>query len=188
MEVTQFTYFQQAGGYECRPVSAELTYGLERIAMYLQGVDNVYDLKWVGDLTYGEVFHQNEVEQSRYSFQASDQQLLHTLFNQYEAECRRLIDANLPLPAYDYALKCSHTFNLLDARGAISVSERQGYILRVRALAAGCARGYLLSRARLGFPMLRDRERAAAEAAAVLAADEKARAADDKRRVAERAR
>ena len=188
MEVTQFTYFQQAGGYECRPVSAELTYGLERIAMYLQGVDNVYDLKWVGDLTYGEVFHQNEVEQSRYSFQASDQQLLHTLFNQYESECRRLIDANLPLPAYDYALKCSHAFNLLDARGAISVSERQGYILRVRALAAGCARGYLLSRARLGFPMLRDRERAAAEAAAVLAADEKARAADDKKRGAERAR
>jgi glycyl-tRNA synthetase alpha chain len=188
MEVTQFTYFQQAGGYECRPVSAELTYGLERIAMYLQGVDNVYDLKWVGDLTYGEIFHQNEVEQSRYSFQASDQQLLHTLFNQYEAECRRLIDANLPLPAYDYALKCSHTFNLLDARGAISVSERQGYILRVRALAAGCARGYLLSRARLGFPMLRDRERAAAEAAAVLAVDEKARVADDKKRAAERAR
>jgi glycyl-tRNA synthetase alpha chain len=188
MEVTQFTYFQQAGGYECRPVSAELTYGLERIAMYLQGVDNVYDLKWVGDLTYGEVFHQNEVEQSRYSFQASDQQLLHTLFNQYEAECRRLIDAKLPLPAYDYALKCSHAFNLLDARGAISVSERQGYILRVRALASECARGYLLSRARLGFPMLRDRERAAAEAAAVLAADEKARAADDKKRAPERAR
>jgi glycyl-tRNA synthetase alpha chain len=181
MEVTQFTYFQQDGGFECRPVSAELTYGLERIAMYLQDVDNVYDLKWVGELTYGEVFHQNEVEQSKYSFQASDPQLLFTLFDQAEAECKRLLLAKLPLPAYDYCLKCSHTFNLLDARGAISVSERQGYILRVRALAAECARGYLLARAALGFPMLKDRARAEAEAKAVLAAEEK-RAADAQER------
>ncbi|GAC1607006.1 MAG: glycine--tRNA ligase subunit alpha [Myxococcales bacterium] len=185
MEVTQFTYFQQAGGFECRPVAAELTYGLERIAMYLQGVDNVYDLKWVGDLTYGEVFHQNEVEQSTYSFQASDPKLLFTLFDQSEAECKRLLAAKLPLPAYDYCLKCSHSFNLLDARGAISVSERQGYILRVRALAAECARGYLLARAALGFPLLKDRARAG-EAKAVQAAEEK-RAADAQERKAARA-
>src|SRR5919109_4755980 len=154
MEVTQFTYFQQAGGFECRPVSAELTYGLERIAMYLQGIDNIYDLRWVGELTYGEVFHQNEVEQSKYSFQAGDPQLLFQLFQSYEKECDRLLRMELPLPAYDYCLKCSHAFNLLDARGAISVTERQGYILRVRALAHQCARGYLLARAQLGFPML----------------------------------
>jgi glycyl-tRNA synthetase alpha chain len=157
MEVTQFTYFQQAGGFECRPVSAELTYGLERIAMYLQGVDNIYDLRWVGDLTYGEVFHQNEVEQSKYSFQASDPQLLFQLFQSYEKECDRLLRMELPLPAYDYCLKCSHTFNLLDARGAISATERQGYILRVRALARRCAIGYLLARARLKFPLIKDR-------------------------------
>ena len=178
MEVTQFTYFQQAGGYECRPVAAELTYGLERIAMYLQGVDNVYDLVWTTrpdgvPLTYREVFHQNEVEQSTYSFQQSDAALLFDLFGRYEAECKRLLEMKLPLPAYDYCLKCSHSFNLLDARGAISVSERQGYILRVRALAAECARGYLLARARLGFPMLKDRTRAEADAKATLEADEK---------------
>ncbi|HXN55792.1 MAG TPA: glycine--tRNA ligase subunit alpha [Myxococcales bacterium] len=185
MEVTQFTYFQQDGGFECRPVAAEMTYGLERIAMYLQDVDNVYDLKWVGDLTYGEIFHQNEVEQSKYSFQASDPKLLFTLFDQAEAECKALLLAKLPLPAYDYCLKCSHSFNLLDARGAISVSERQGYILRVRALAAECARGYLLARAALGFPMLKDRARAEAEARAVRAAEEK-RAADAQERKAAR--
>jgi glycyl-tRNA synthetase alpha chain len=172
MEVTQFTYFQQAGGYECRPVSAELTYGLERIAMYLQGVDNVFDVKWVGDLTYREVFHQNEVEQSRYSFQESDPQLLFKLFDLYEAECKRLLERGAPLPAYDYCLKCSHAFNLLDARNAISVTERQGYILRVRALAAECARGYLVARAKLGFPMIKDREVAAKKAAEILADDE----------------
>jgi glycyl-tRNA synthetase alpha chain len=176
MEVTQFTYFQQAGGFECKPVSAELTYGLERIAMYLQGVDNVYNLKWVGDLTYGEVFHQNEVEQSQYSFQASDPQLLFKLFDGYEAECKRLLAQGLPLPAYDYCLKCSHAFNLLDARGAISVTERQGYILRVRALAAECARTFLLKRAQLGFPMLRDRAAAAAAAKQMLEAESKRRA------------
>jgi glycyl-tRNA synthetase alpha chain len=177
MEVTQFTYFQQAGGFECRPVAAELTYGLERIAMYLQGKDNVFDLVWTtrpdgAPLTYREVFHQNEVEQSKYSFQQSDPALLFKLFDAYEKECERLLEAKLPLPAYDYCLKCSHSFNLLDARGAISVSERQGYILRVRALAAECARGYLLSRARLGFPMIADRSRAAAEAKGVLDAEE----------------
>ncbi len=169
MEVTQFTYFQQAGGFECRPVAAELTYGLERIAMYLQGVDNVFNLKWVSDLTYGEVFHQNEVEQSKYSFQASDPDLLFKLFAEYESECDRLLKLELPLPAYDYCLKCSHAFNLLDARGAISVTERQGYILKVRALARRCAIEYRRVRARLGFPMLRDREQAKAESQAVLA-------------------
>ena len=173
MEVTQFTYFQQAGGFECRPVAAELTYGLERIAMYLQGVDNVYNLKWVSDLTYGEVFHQNEVEQSKYSFQASDADLLFRLFASYEAESDRLLKLELPLPAYDYCLKCSHAFNLLDARGAISVTERQGYILKVRALARRCAIGYRRVRARLGFPMLRDRDRARTEAEAVLAEEVK---------------
>ncbi|MBS2023084.1 MAG: glycine--tRNA ligase subunit alpha [Deltaproteobacteria bacterium] len=182
MEVTQFTYFQQAGGFECKPVCAELTYGLERIAMYLLDVDNVYDLVWTTapdgtQLKYGEVFHQNEVEQSKYSFQHSDQKLLFTLFDSYEAECKKLIEAKLPIPAYDYCLKCSHAFNLLDARGAISTTERQGYILRVRALAAECARGFLLSRARLEFPMLRDRAQAKVEAKLVLDAEE-ARLAD----------
>jgi len=172
MEVTQFTYFQQAGGYECRPVAAELTYGLERIAMYLQGVDSLFDIKWVGDLSYREVFHQNEVEQSKYSFQESDPALLFKLFDLYEAECKRLLERGIPLPAYDYCLKCSHAFNLLDARGAISVTERQGYILRVRALAAECARGYLLARARLGFPMIKDRDFGWQQATQILADDE----------------
>jgi len=126
--------------------------------MYLQGVDNIYDLRWVGDLTYGEVFHQNEVEQSKYSFQASDPQLLFQLFQSYEKECDRLLRLELPLPAYDYCLKCSHAFNLLDARGAISVTERQGYILRVRSLARRCAVGYLLARAKLKYPLIKDRE------------------------------
>ena len=193
MEVTQFTYFQQAGGFECRPVAAELTYGLEWIAMYLQGIDNIYDLVWTTApdgtrLTYHEVFHQNEVEQSTYSFQQSDQSLLFKLFEQYEGECRRLIEAKLPLPAYDYCLKCSHSFNLLDARGAISVSERQGYILRVRALAHECARGFLLARARLGFPNLRDRERAAAEAKATLDAEEKRKSDEESKKAAMAAR
>src|SRR5207249_1173042 len=140
MEVTQFTYFQQAGGFECRPVAAELTYGLERIAMYLQGVDDIYDLVFCTypdgtKLTYRDVFWQNEREQSEYSFHASDAQRLLRLFDEYEKECQQLVARKLPLPAYDYCLKCSHAFNLLDARGAISVTERQGYILRVRKLA-----------------------------------------------------
>lgn len=155
MEITQFTYFQQAGGFECVPVSAELTYGLERIAMYLQNKDNVYDLAFASGLTYRDMFHQNEVEMSKYSLKESDAAQLFALFSSYEAECTRLLAAKLPLPAYDFCLKCSHTFNNLDARGAISVTERAGYIQRVRALARGCAEGYLASREALGFPMLK---------------------------------
>src|ERR671936_2386664 len=168
MEITQFTYFQQAGGFECKPVAAELTYGLERIAMYLQDVENIYDVEWVKGVKYREVFHRNEVEMSEYSFRASDPQMLFGLFDTYEAECKRLLEMKLPLPAYDYCLKCSHTFNLLDARGAISVTERQGYILRVRALARRCALGYLLARAKLAFPIFKDRETGARLAAETL--------------------
>ncbi len=162
MEVTQFTYFQQAGGFECHPVSAELTYGLERIAMYLQGADDIYDLVFCTypdgtKLTYRDVFWQNEREQSEYSFHASDPDRLFRLFEEYEKECRALIEKKLPLPAYDYCLKCSHVFNLLDARGAISVTERQGYILRVRKLAHDCAKLYLATRAGMKFPALKDR-------------------------------
>ncbi|HUB08118.1 MAG TPA: glycine--tRNA ligase subunit alpha [Myxococcales bacterium] len=154
MEITQFTYFQQAGGIECRPVSAELTYGLERISMYLQNVDNVYDMKWAKGVRYGELFHPSEVEFSKYSFNDSDPAMLFDLFGKYETECKRLIEKALPLVAYDYCLKCSHAFNLLDARRAISVTERQGYIGRVRALARLCAKGYLEERKELGFPLL----------------------------------
>jgi len=149
-----------------RPVAAELTYGLERIAMYLQDVENVFDVEWVKGVRYREVFHRNEVEMSEYSFRQSDPAMLFGLFGTYEAECKRLIAARLPLPAYDYCLKCSHTFNLLDARGAISVTERAAYIGRVRALAHGCARGFLHSREELGFPLLPPKEREAAVAAA----------------------
>jgi glycyl-tRNA synthetase alpha chain len=157
MECTQFTYFQQAGGIDLKPVTAELTYGLERIAMYLQNCDNVYDLRWVGDVRYGQVHHQSEVEYSKFSFEAADVDLGFKLFDQYESECRRLVEAKLTLPAYDYCLKCSHAFNLLDARGAISVSERQRFIGRVRALARACAESYLAERERLGFPLLEAR-------------------------------
>jgi glycyl-tRNA synthetase alpha chain len=153
MEVTQFTYFQQCGGFECKPVSAELTYGLERICMYLQNVENVFDIEWVKGVRYREVFHPNEVEMSKYAFQASDAQMLFTLFDSYEKECKRLLELHLPLPAYDYALKCSHAFNLLDARGAISVTERAAFIKRVRDNARGCAEGYLKMRERLGYPL-----------------------------------
>ncbi|HUL60874.1 MAG TPA: glycine--tRNA ligase subunit alpha, partial [Anaeromyxobacteraceae bacterium] len=154
MEITQYTYFQQAGGFEVRPVAAELTYGLERIAMYLQDVENVFDVEWVKGVKYREVFHRNEVEMSEYSFRASDPKMLFGLFDVYEAECKRLLALKLPLPAYDYCLKCSHSFNNLDARGAISVTERASYIGRVRALAHECAQGYLDSRETLGFPLL----------------------------------
>ena len=148
MEVTQFTYFQQVGGFECRPVPAEITYGLERLAMYIQGVDSVYDLTWsVGPdghvFTYGDVFLRNEQQYSEYNFEVADVDMLLGLFKTYADECRRTLDAGLVLPAYDYVLKCSHAFNLLDARGAISVTERQGYILRVRALAKACCAAYL---------------------------------------------
>ncbi len=159
MEITQFTYFQQAGGLDCRPVAAELTYGLERIAMYLQGINNVYELQYAPEIQYGEIFYQNEVEQSRYSFQESDPTMLFELFGKYEAECKRLLKQSLPIPAYDYCLKCSHSFNLLDARGAISVTERAGFIKRVRDVARGCAEGYLQERERLGFPLLKDRSK-----------------------------
>lgn len=157
MEVTQFTYFQQVGGVECYPVTGEITYGLERLAMYLQGVDSVYDLVWTkgqfGTVTYGDVFHQNEVEQSTYNFEQAPVEKLFELFDFYESESNRLMQAELPLPAYEQVVKASHTFNLLDARGAISVTERQRYILRVRALARAIAQSYVLSRAKLGFPM-----------------------------------
>ncbi len=153
MEVTQFTYFQEVGSLACRPVLGEITYGLERLAMYLQGVENVFDLVWTGDLTYRDVYHQNEVEQSTYNFEQSNVPLLFRQFNEYEAEAKRLIESGLALPGYEMVLKCSHTFNLLDARGAISVTERAAYIGRVRALARLVAQAYYDSRERLGFPM-----------------------------------
>ncbi len=158
MEVTQFTYFQQVGGLDCRPVSGEITYGLERIAMHLQGVESVYDLVWTsgpqGGVTYGDVYHQNEVEQSVYNFEKSDTQALFAWFETCERESQRLIDLGLPIPAYEQLLKASHTFNLLDAHQAISVTERQRYILRVRALARAVAEAYYQSREALGFPLL----------------------------------
>lgn len=157
MEVTQFTYFQQVGGVECYPVTGEITYGLERLAMYLQGVDSVYDLVWTkgqfGTVTYGDVFNQNEVEQSTYNFEYANVEKMFELFDFYEAEATRLIEAKLPLPAYEQVVKASHSFNLLDARGAISVTERQRYILRVRTLARSIAQSYVAARAELGFPM-----------------------------------
>ena len=157
MEVTQFTYFQQVGGVECYPVTGEITYGLERLAMYLQGVDSVYDLVWTkgqfGTVTYGDVFHQNEVEQSTYNFEYAPVDKLFELFDFYESEANRLMEAKLPLPAYEQVVKASHTFNLLDARGAISVTERQRYILRVRTLARAIPQSYVQARAELGFPM-----------------------------------
>ena len=157
MEVTQFTYFQQAGGLECYPVTGEITYGIERIAMYLQGVDSIYDLLWsegpAGRVTYGDVFHQNEVEMSRYNFEEADVDYLFSQFDHCEAEALRLVDKNLPLPAYEMVMKASHTFNLLDARHAISVTERQRFILRVRTLARAVAQAYFNARAALGFPL-----------------------------------
>lgn len=158
MEITQFTYFQQVGSIDVKPVSVEITYGLERLAMYIQGVENVYDLKWVGDVTYGDVFHRNEVENSHYNFELADTDMLFKLFDMYEAEAKRIVEAGFVLPAYDYVLKCSHTFNLLDSRGAISVSERTAFIGRVRAMARMCAQAYLKQREELGFPMLKEEE------------------------------
>ncbi|MBT8495465.1 MAG: glycine--tRNA ligase subunit alpha, partial [Deltaproteobacteria bacterium] len=162
MEITQFTYFQQAGGIDLMPVTAELTYGVERIAMFLQDVDNVYDLRWNDAVSYGQVHHQSEVEYSKYSFEQADTDLGFELFDKYEGECKRLLAGGLVLPAYDYCMKASHAFNVLDARGAISVTERQRFIGRVRGLARGCADGYVRSRAELGFPLL---TKAAGEAA-----------------------
>ena len=157
MEVTQFTYFQQAGGLECYPVTGEITYGVERIAMYLQSVDSIYDLVWAdgpsGKVTYGDVFHQNEVEMSRYNFEEADVEHLFSFFDHCEKEALRLVEKDLPLPAYEMVMKASHTFNLLDARHAISVTERQRFILRVRTLARAVAQAYLDARAAMGFPM-----------------------------------
>ncbi len=158
MEVTQFTYFQQAGGLECKPVMGEITYGLERLAMYLQGVESVFDLVWTdgpnGPVTYREVFHQNEVEQSAYNFEHADTASLFAWFDTCEAQARTLVEAGLPLPAYDQVLKASHTFNLLDARQAISVTERQRFILRVRDISRLVAEAYFARREALGFPGL----------------------------------
>jgi glycyl-tRNA synthetase alpha chain len=154
MEVTQFTYFQEVGSLKCQPITGEITYGLERLAMYLQKVESVFDLRWTEHITYRDVFHQNEVEQSTYNFEHSNAKMLFEHFGQYESEAKRLIDAHLALPAYEMVMKCSHTFNLLDARGAISVTERAAYIGRVRALARSVAQGFYESRERLGFPML----------------------------------
>ena len=153
MEVTQFTYFQEVGGLACKPVLGEITYGLERLAMYLQGKDSVYDLVWTPGVTYRDVYHQNEVEQSRYNFELSNVPLLFDSFKNHESEAKRLIDAQCVLPGYEMVMKASHTFNLLDARGAISVTERQAYIGRVRELAKAVAKAYYDSRERLGFPM-----------------------------------
>jgi len=157
MEITQFTYFQQSGGMELRPISAEITYGTERIAMFLNDVASVYDLEWGGGLSYGDVRLQEEIEFSRHNFEAADSDLLSRLFRQSEDEGHRLLKQGLVLPAYDYALRCSHTFNLLEARGAISVTERTGFIQRVRRLAVGCARDYLKEREARGWPLLRHR-------------------------------
>ena len=154
MEVTQFTYFQQVGGIDLHPVSGELTYGLERLAMYLQGVENVFDLTWTRGISYGDLFHQNEKDFSRFNFQQANTQSLLQLFGTHEAEALALASQQLPLPAYEQVIKCSHTFNLLDARGAISVTERAGYIGRVRNLARKVAAAYLEQREALGFPML----------------------------------
>ena len=155
MEITQFTYFQQSGGIDLDPVSGEITYGIERIAMYLQGVDNVFDLKWNDKLTYGDIHYMSEVEGSTYNFDEADIDMLFKLFEMYEHESKRLIEKGLVLPAYDYCLKCSHTFNLLDARNAISVTERTQYIGRIRNLAKMCAERYLKQREELGFPLLK---------------------------------
>ncbi len=154
MEITQFTYFQQAGGLDLKPVSVEITYGLERIAMYLQDVDSVYDLVWDGGVKYGDVHHQGEVEFSHYNFHLADVNMLFKLFDMYESESHHLLDEGFALPAYDHCLKCSHTFNLLDARGAISVTERTGYIGRVRGMARRCGEIYLKQREQMGYPLM----------------------------------
>jgi glycyl-tRNA synthetase alpha chain len=153
MEVTQFTYFQEVGSLKCLPITGEITYGLERLAMYLQGVQSVYDLVWTEGVTYRDVFHQNEVEQSTYNFEHANTEMLFRHFTEYESEAKRLMQAELALPAYEMVMKCSHTFNLLDARGAISVTERAAYIGRVRTLSRAVAQAYYNAREKLGFPM-----------------------------------
>ena len=161
MEVTQFTYFQQVGGLECKPVTSELTYGLERLASYIQEVDSVYDIEWVEGVKYGEIFGQAEYEHSVYSFEESDVDMLFSAFNKYEAEALKQIDNELVHPAYDYILKCSHAFNLLDARGVISVTDRAAYLARIRNMARRVAKMFVKKRADLGYPLL-DRETAEA--------------------------
>ncbi len=158
MEVTQFTYFQQCGGIDCRPVCAEITYGLERLATFIQKVDSVYDITWVDDIKYRDVHHRGEVEHSHYNFELADTDMLFKLFDMYEQEALRVIARGFILPAYDYVLKCSHTFNLLDARGAISVTERTGFIARVRNMARVCAQTYVDQRESMGYPLLRKKE------------------------------
>lgn len=155
MEVTQFTYFQQAGGIDVKPVALELTYGLERIAMYLQNVDSVYDVQWNDTLKYGDIYHQNEVEQSEYNFEIASAETLFQLFDLYSKEANHVLDANLVLPAYDYVLKCSHSFNLLDARGVISKDERTNYINRIRRMAERVAKLYVEQREEMGYPLLK---------------------------------
>ena len=155
MEVTQFTYFQQCGGIDLKPISVELTYGLERLAMFIQGKDSVYQVEWVDGILYGDVYLQNEREQSKYNFEISDTEMLLQIFNLAENEAKSCLKNKVVLPAYDQVLKCSHTFNMLDARGAISVTERTGYIGRIRNLAKDCAQMYVEERERLGFPLLK---------------------------------
>ncbi len=156
MEVTQFTYFQQCGGLECKPVSGEITYGIERLCMYIQKKDSIFDINWVGDVTYGDIYHQNEIDYSTYNFEVANVEMLFNLFEMYEKEAMAVLAKGLVQPAYDYVLKCSHTFNLLDARGAISVTERTGFITRVRNMARSCAQGYVNMRGGLGFPLIKD--------------------------------
>jgi len=155
MEITQFTYFQQCGGIDCRPVCAEITYGLERLATFIQEKDSVYDIEWVDGISYGDVHHRGEVEHSRYNFEEADTGMLFKMFDMFEQEALRVKGKGLVLPAYDYVLKCSHTFNLLDARGAISVTERTGFIHRVRNLARVCAEEYVKQRESMGYPLLK---------------------------------
>lgn len=155
MEITQFTYFQQAGGFDCKPVSVEITYGLERLAMYLQNKNSVYDLQWNNEVTYGDIYLQSEIENSKYNFDESNVEMLLSCFDKYEKEAETLAEKDLVMPSYDYVLKCSHTFNLLDARGVISVTERTGYIKRINKLARMVAKVYLKQREDLGFPLLK---------------------------------
>ncbi len=159
MEVSQFTYFQQCGGLECRPVSGEITYGIERLCMYIQKKERIFDIVWVDDVTYGDIYYQNEVDYSKYNFEVADTGMLFKLFDMYEKEAVAVLEKGLIQPAYDYILKCSHTFNLLDARGAISVTERTGFITRVRNMARACALGYVQARGDLGFPLIKDEEK-----------------------------
>jgi glycyl-tRNA synthetase alpha chain len=155
MEVTQFTYFQQCGGIDCKPVCAEITYGIERLATFIQNKESVFDIEWVADITYGDIYLQNEIDFSKYNFEVADIAALQTWFEMYEKEARRVVEAGLVVPAYDYVLKCSHTFNLLEARGAISVTERTGYVGRVRTLARLCAQAFVEQREKLGYPLLK---------------------------------